>query len=477
MTSLLSSVLAGVQRPRLALVPASVGNESGDAAFLAAAYGLTPDEWQRSVLEAWMGVRADGRWAAPRAGLAVPRQNGKNAALEIRELFGMVQLGERFLHTAHEVKTARKAFARLAGFFDNPRQFPELAGLVAEVRRTNGQEAIVLSNGGSVEFAARSKSSGRGFSVDVLVLDEAQELSEDAYAALLPTISASPNPQQLMTGTPPAPVAVGEVFTRFRGDGVAGEDPRLAWVEWSCPDTVDLDDELEWAAANPALGIRLDVDQLRVERSSMSDDTFARERLGVWGTQTTRQVIDAAAWEAIRDPGSEPVDPVVFALDTTPDRARSSIGLAALRADGVPHVELVANDRGSSWVVDTVLQLVGRWKPLCVVVDASGPAGAFIPALLDAGVELLTTGAREMGQACGGFVDAVSSGQLRQHGEPALAVAAAAVRKRAIGDAFGWARKDSTDISPLVAVTLALWGLSTRQQREPRKQPSKVYAF
>ena len=97
------------------------------------------------------------------------------------------------LHTAHEVKTARKAFLRLAGFFESARQWPELAALVSEVRRTNGQEAIVLTNGGSVEFIARSKGSGRGFTVDDLVCDEAQELGTEAYAALKPTISAAPS--------------------------------------------------------------------------------------------------------------------------------------------------------------------------------------------------------------------------------------------------------------------------------------------
>src|SRR5699024_9206431 len=133
--------------------------------------------------EAWMR-RKGGRWAAGRWGLAVPRQNGKNGVLEAVELYFMAVLGLKILHTAHEVKTARKAFIRIASFFENERKYPELAGMVKEVRKTNGQEAIVLHNGGSVEFIARSKGSGRGFTVDVLVCDEAQEYSEDAQAAL-----------------------------------------------------------------------------------------------------------------------------------------------------------------------------------------------------------------------------------------------------------------------------------------------------
>src|SRR4051812_10054200 len=162
----MSSSSAGRPRslPRVRLAPRSVSSDVDDAAFLSSGYGLTPDDWQEDVLDDWLGRRRDGRWAAATCGLAVPRQDGKKGIIEIRELFGMVMLGEKFLHTAHEVKTARKAFLRLAGFFENERQYPELAALVAPsgVRKTNGQEAIVLRNGGSVEFIARSKGSGRG---------------------------------------------------------------------------------------------------------------------------------------------------------------------------------------------------------------------------------------------------------------------------------------------------------------------------
>src|SRR5690606_22127204 len=225
--------------------------------------------WQMNVLQAWMGKTKDDRWAAGRWGIAVPRQNGKNGILEMVELFFMVSLGLKILHTAHEVKTARKAFIRILSFFENERKYPELAAMVAPggIRKTNGQEAIILENGGSVEFIARSKGSGRGFTVDVLVCDEAQEYGEDAQAALLPTISSAPSgdPLQILLGTPPAPGMDGEVFTRMRSAGVEGKDRRLAWVEWSASQAVRPADRQVWAATNPALGIRLNASTLEDE--------------------------------------------------------------------------------------------------------------------------------------------------------------------------------------------------------------------
>ena len=81
-------------KPRVRLVPRSVGSDADDATFLSAGYGLEPDDWQEDVLDDWLGRRADGRWSAATCGLAVPRQNGKNGIIEVRELFGIVALGE-----------------------------------------------------------------------------------------------------------------------------------------------------------------------------------------------------------------------------------------------------------------------------------------------------------------------------------------------------------------------------------------------
>ena len=60
------------------------------------------------VLDCWLGRDASGRYTVTSAGLAVPRQNGKNVCLEGREFFGMVINGEKILHTAHQVRTAKR---------------------------------------------------------------------------------------------------------------------------------------------------------------------------------------------------------------------------------------------------------------------------------------------------------------------------------------------------------------------------------
>jgi phage terminase large subunit-like protein len=472
------AALLGNQRPKELLVPAAVRGDAEDAIFLASAYGLTPDDWQAFWLEAVLGRRANGRLAAPRVGLAVPRQNGKNGALEIIELFKMVGLGRKILHTAHEVKTARKAFLRLLSFFENPRQYPELAGLVRDIRKTNGQEAIVLLNGGSVEFIARSKGSGRGFTVDDLVMDEAQELTEDALAALLPTISAAPSgdPQQIMTGTPPGPAAQGEVFSRVRAVGLEGNDERLCWMAWRMENDADLDDPEAWADANPALGIRLGIDTIRDERSAMSDDTFGRERGGLWGDANTQRVISAATWADRADVYSMVTDRLALAVDVAPDRSVVSVGVAGQKPDGRWHVELDEQKFGEvGWVVPWIVRRCEANDIRAVVIDAMSPAASLIDELAKHKIKVTTTGPRDMAQACGSFYDGAIEGWLVHTDQPQLNAALGAARKRPLGDAWAWNRKSSAlDITALVACTLALWGAQSSSVKRPGRGRGRV---
>lgn len=450
------------QRPRIHVAPTPDSTFGDLAADLARDYGLVPDPWQRMVLEDWLGVTLDRRWSSLTCGLSVPRQNGKNAVIEIRELFGAVGLGEKILHTAHEVKTARKAFKRLQYFFgrqvnDPAAKFPELNARVVELRNVNGQEAIHLDNGGSVEIVARSKNSGRGFTADVLVMDEAQEMSDEDIEALMPTTSAAPlgNPQWIFTGTPPGPKANGEVFTRTRIDALSGHALRTCWHEWSACDpdvSPDLDSRAVWLANNPGLETgRLQIDVVEGERARFSSDGFARERLGVWSDSVSRnEIIPAAAWTARRNPQAEPEGQVVFGLSVKPDRSSGSLGVSDGR-----HVEIIDRHDGTAWIIDRLIHLTEK-HGASVAIDKRSAAGSFIPALEAAGVTVVSLSTADVVQACGTFFDAATEGELVHIGDPPLDAAVAGADIRPVGDAWVWSRKTSAaDIEPLNAVTFA----------------------
>ena len=67
----------------------------------------------------------------------------------------------------------------------------------------------------------------------------------------------------------------------------------------------------------------------------------------------------------------------------------------------------------------------------------------------------------ELVRACGDFHDAAIHARLCHRGDYRLTDAVTAATKRRVGEAWAWQRRGGADISPLVAVTLARWGVVT----------------
>ena len=182
-------MMKGSQEPRIKVEPRRSSTDGTDAALLMQEYGYKLDPWQNDILDCWLGLDERGDYIVTSAGLALPRQNGKNVCLEAREFYGLVVNGERILHTAHQVRTSKKSFRRLAAMFTDKRH-PEVTDIVKQIRYTNGEECIELDNGGSIEFSARSRQAARGFDgISLVVYDEAQELTDDQVEAIMATLS------------------------------------------------------------------------------------------------------------------------------------------------------------------------------------------------------------------------------------------------------------------------------------------------
>lgn len=459
--------------PRIAWVPEYSTSAGAEAVDLARLAGLDLDAWQAHVLDAALAERADGSWAAFEVGVCVPRQNGKGGIIEARELAGLFLLGESLIiHSAHQFDTSLEAFARLLFLVENT---PELSRRVKRVSKAHGEEGIQLTTGQRVRFRTRTKGGGRGFSADCLILDEAMILPETAQGALMPTLSARPNPQLIYLGSAVDQTIHehGVVFARVRERGMRGGDQRLAYFEWSAdtgaqfpnpsrvpPEVAESEDS--WRQANPALGIRISAEHVATEQRSMDPRTFAVERLGVgdWpATEASGAVIDFDVWRALADPGSQIEGRVAFALDVSPDRETATISVAGRRADGSDHVETVDRRRGTGWLVSRLVELQDAHRPVGVWCDGVGPAASLVRDLEHAGVPVNTLSTRDYVQACGALYDAVAGGTVRHLGSPELDAAVKSASKRPLGDAWAWSRKASgADITPLVAATLALWG-------------------
>ena len=131
------------------------------------------------------------------------------------------------------------------------------------------------------------------------------------------------------------------------------------------------------------------------------------------------------------------------------------------------HIEVVDNRPGMDWLIDRAVDLQEKWDPRCWVIDAAGPAGSLIPKLTEKGLQVVSPKAREVAQSCGQLYDAVQAAEISHLGQAPLATALAGAKKRDLGDAWAWARRtEGVDISPLVAVTLAPWGLTCEIEDE-----------
>jgi phage terminase large subunit-like protein len=483
----------GAQRPALHRVPEYVSTAGDEAIDLAARCGLHCDVWQADVLRDALGERADGSWAAKRVVVIVSRQNGKGSILEARVLAGLNLFGEKLIMwSAHEMKTAMEAYRRVEALIEAN---PSLRRLVKRYIRTNGNEGIEFRNGARLRFVARSKGSGRGFSCDVLILDEAYALTPEQLSALMPTMSARPNAQIWITSSPPLDALSGDVLFRLRDAALAG-DPTLAYFDWGLQG-VDLDgladihlaDPALWAQTNPAYGVRISEEFTAQEFSSMTPADFARERLGVWPARYMGSaVIDLNTWQKAADLNSVHGTEVAFALDVTPLRDWSSIAAYGLRPDGLGHLELVDRRPGVEWLVDRLVVLRDRWEPVAIALDAKSPAASLVDDLERVGItrskdpakprrgDLAVMNTLDAAAACGQFIDALKAMSFRHIDQGPLNVAVAGAQTRPLGDAFGWARRAaSVDISPLCAATAARWAYTSRSVVSKSRNPLNIW--
>ena len=478
--------MKGNQEPRIKIEPRRAGSDGEGAALLMQEYGYTLDEWQKLIINAWLGKDDRDNYNVTSAGLSVPRQNGKNVCIEAREFYGLVVNGERILHTAHQVRTAKKAFRRLVNMFTD-KKHPEIIKAVKKIRYGLGEECIELENGGIIEFMARSRQGARGFDgISLVIFDEAQEVNDEQIESVMATLSASATGtrQLIYTGTPPYIGCTGEVFKRFRQACIEGAGldniTSFCWHEWSIAaesiKDIDTADKKLWYEANPALGYRLTEEFTAEEHKTLSPDGFARERLGVWfkpAESVTELAVNPDLWESCRSEDARPTGKTAYGVKFTPDGAEVVLCGAVIPEDGSPaRIALIERQplgMGLTWLSNW---LNDRYKVAsCVVIDGKGATDVLIDKISSVwrlkGTVIKPTAAQVVA------AQEMLTNDLREHaltwyaGQEALKDSALTATKRPIGNAgFGFGGADS---APIEACSLALWGCRT-SKRNPQKQ-------
>ena len=102
----------GRQTPTRSVVLPYTETRGQEAIDLYNSTDRTAQQWQELLLYDILAVGEDGLWVHTKFGDSVPRRNGKNEVVAIRELYGLKN-GEHILHTAHRTTTSAAAARRL----------------------------------------------------------------------------------------------------------------------------------------------------------------------------------------------------------------------------------------------------------------------------------------------------------------------------------------------------------------------------
>ena len=400
--------------------------------------------------------------------LHVPRRAGKSALT-------LAQLGRRVLGQARSQSWYTAQTGGDAGRTFRREWLPILrsSGLARHLKvslRAGGESFELTARSSSATCFAPVESALHGTNVDLAVIDEAWAHDSDAgrgiELAVFPAQLTRPGAQTWI-------VSAGGTLASTWFDGwleraetsLEAGRPGIAIFDWGADNTApdyDPRDPATWWAAHPALGDTITVAAVAAELERASDiANFERSILNVWPRpRQLGKAVDLDAWAGLADLDSKG-EPVALAFDVSADRANAALATAGRTAAGVTVVEILAYRRGAAWLEEEVRSW-RRAHPFGVIVADSLAAGTVADRLEAAGVDVLRTGAAQMGRACADLVDQVTARTIAHRAQAVLDDTLETAGRRILGDGWAWSRRSSdSDISPLVAATLAAWAART----------------
>lgn len=502
--------LIGRQKPRLDVTPEGDAARGELAVEFAEFCGLTLLPWQQDLLRDMCRTVTTldddtgeeiTKWAAKEVGVVVARQNGKGEVLVARELAGIYLFHEHtILHTAHLMDTAVDAQKRLWEVIESNEDLMywghDDASLCPRLTTANGKEAIHFPHlaeesgrAGTIYFRTRTKKTGRGLTIDLLIYDECFNLPTEVFGAMDSTTAAVKNGQKVFISSPVNRFEHdhGQIFSAKRWAAIDGVGGTL-FREWSMDEDDDPLDPDVWAKCNPSLGPVTQLDEIASSAASAakSEDLMEKFRVeslgsGNWfprdgdSLDSFVPVVDFERWYAME--GTAPALPCdsAVAIDVDIGAEYCSMVAALRRRDGGVHLKLsplVGFDRDAA--VAAITDVVDKNDPLSVVADFRGAASTLEKELERAGLDVSVMSARKVANAYQLFLQLVAEGRLSHDGDERWQKALHVVQEREMKTGGKAVQRNGPDGCPLVAAALAVYGLEQGQLpdvEKPRVRP------
>lgn len=465
------------QFPTSFYIPGCHSNDARDIIELMDEADAPLMEWQEFLLTGWMGVKENGKWAAPTCCNETPRQNGKTRVLQGRMAAEVLFYNGSVIYTSQLQKTSTETFNETRQLFESKALSKFLAP--RGIKTALGREEIQLKNGQKIKFLARTRTGGNGQHGSLLIFDEAQFLDPDAQSSFKPAISATlatRGPQTIYNGTPPQPGDYGLIFERLRNDALDGKSPFTAYTEWSCgyggtqPITTDRD---VWRRVNPSYGILIQPETVESELTEMDADKFLHQRLGWWlGNNAAQTLIPAELWDACAKEDPDPWDKIAYGVKFTPDGACVALSVCTMDSLGDTYVDFIESRmtvEGIGWLVRWLVQ---RADDCCgIAIDGKSGATDLAIQLASAGVPknaIMPMTTQNAIAASSMLVNALSDQTLTHSPDPALRESAVSATKRLIGKDGGYGF--GCEISERIeSCANALWAVRT-SKRDPNEE-------
>lgn len=436
--------------------------------------GRIPQPWQEALVYDIRAVNEEGLFIHTKFGYEVPRRNGKGEIITIAELDDLFA-GRKVLHTAHRTTTSSAASLRLAnmlkdmGYTEEQRVKPdEVYEKSYTYLKTIGLERIrLLDTGGTVDFRTRTSVGGLGEGFDTLIVDEAQEYTDDQQNTLQYVVSDSDNPQIILCGTPPTLVSKGTVFPNLRSDCLAGKSEDTGWAEWSTEHITDCNDVDMWYECNPAMGYQLNERKVRAEDKKDELD-FNIQRLGYWAKSNLKSEISVTEWEGLKCEAVPRISDKLY-VGVKYSKTAVSVSVASRTSDGKIFFEAIdcqSLRTGNGWII----QLLTAMKPEVIVIDGSGNQNILQNELNEEGIKnVILPTVKEIIVANAKFEQLMYAQEICHMDQPSLKQVTTNCEKRSIGTNGGFGYKaqfDQMEIGLLDSCILAIWQCSEGKEKK-----------
>ncbi|MGU3650673.1 terminase [Mycolicibacterium sp. A43C] len=519
--------------PRRELVP---GDEYGTGRttngyaaifFAETVLGLRLFPWQKWLLIHALELNEDGTYRFRFVVVMVGRQNGKTLVMTVLALWHLYdQDSPMVIGTAQDLARSEAAWGEAVEMAQSDE---ELADLIEKIDQGHPKYMKLTKTEETPWFreyrvASATRRGGRGFSGDLILLDELREhQSWDAWSAVTNAMNARPRGQAWAFSNAGDMLSVVLRFLRAQAHRALGwpdgdddaeildaldaemeeylaelgdDDEVLGFFEWSAAPTAKRTSPEVWAQANPSMNHTDIVPDCVTDRAIAAalrtnpPQQFEIEVLCRWISLAESGPFPEGAWAGTLDntvrPAADSMQLVSVSVNVA--RTRAYIARAGFTDDDDIVAGIAADRAGVDWAISWLVEHRDTFQAV-VVQSGAAPASSLIDAIEnaklpngeDAELRVIKWGGTDEHVGCGDLFDLLDDDPehperraLWHLSHPGLDAAATTAQIKLLSKG-AWILdpiRSPTDIYPLQAVVGVTWGLLHEQPQE-----TKVWGF